>query len=196
MDQITCYKLRNSTVLLCLHNNNQNDAIKEQSLNLGKTNSRLWINLHEVHYNSKNYFKWFIFEVFHSTASFFVICIIFRMAHACVLTRECHATSDIKYSAAHSCCLHRCRITSWLWSYSIPLLEQTNSPISRQKKFVKLRNIKMCNSPGRTWNSTPMDVSFLTLVHHVVKRTIQVKARRNSLLVSYDAMPPYGGCGS
>jgi len=41
-----------------------------------------------------------------------------------------------------------------------------------------------------------MGVSLLTLARLVMKHTIQVKARQNILLVSYDAMPPYGGYGS
>ena len=36
MDQNTRYRLRNSTVLLCLHNNNHNEVIEEQSLNFIK----------------------------------------------------------------------------------------------------------------------------------------------------------------
>jgi len=41
-----------------------------------------------------------------------------------------------------------------------------------------------------------MGMSILALAHLVVKRTMQVKARQNIiLLVSYDAMPPYGGYG-
>ena len=63
--------------------------------------------------------------------------------------------------------------------------------------------MKLCNKcalvlegPGYPRNSTPMGVSILALAHLVVKRTIQVKARQNIiLLVSYDAMPPYGGYG-
>jgi len=78
------------------------------------------------------------------------------------------------------------------------LLERPNSPILRQKKFVKLR--KKCTlvreRPGYPRNGTPMGMSILALAHLVVKRTIQVKVRQNILLVSYDAMPPYGGCGS
>ena len=67
------------------------------------------------------------------------------------------------------------------------------------KMFVKLRNkcALVREGPGYPRNGTPMGVSILALAHLVVKRTIQVKARRNIiLLVSYDAMPPYGGCGS
>ena len=51
--------------------------------------------------------------------------------------------------------------------------------------------------PGYPRNGTLMGVSLMALVHLVMKRTIQVKARQNIILsVSYDAMPPYGGYGS
>ena len=67
------------------------------------------------------------------------------------------------------------------------------------KKFVKLCNkcalVREASSYPR--NGTPMGMSLLALAHLVIKLTIQVKARQNIiLLVSYDAMPPYGGCGS
>ena len=64
---------------------------------------------------------------------------------------------------------------------------------------MKLRNKRalVWEGPGYPRNGTPMGVSLLALVHLVMKRTIQVKARQNIiLLVSYDAMPPYGGYGS
>jgi len=51
--------------------------------------------------------------------------------------------------------------------------------------------------PSYPRNGTPMGVYLLTLAHLVMKCTIQVKVKRNIiLLVSYNAMPPYGGCGS
>jgi len=48
--------------------------------------------------------------------------------------------------------------------------------------------------PGYPRNSTPMGVAILALAHLVMKCTIQVKVRQNIiLLLSYDAIPPYGG---
>jgi len=47
--------------------------------------------------------------------------------------------------------------------------------------------------PSYPRNSTPIGVAILALAH-LVKCTIQVKARQNVLLLlSYDAIPPYGG---
>ena len=68
----------------------------------------------------------------------------------------------------------------------------------KTKKFVKLCNKRALvrEGPGYPRNGTPMGVSLLTLARLVMKHTIQVKARQNILLVSYDAMPPYGGYGS
>ena len=63
------------------------------------------------------------------------------------------------------------------------------------KKFVKLCDNHALGS-GYPRNGTSMDMSLLALVHLVMKRTIQMKARRNILLVSYAAMPrPYGSFG-
>jgi len=42
MDQNIHYKLRNS---LCLHNNNHNEVIKEQSLNFGKNQPEQTVGL-------------------------------------------------------------------------------------------------------------------------------------------------------
>jgi len=63
---------------------------------------------------------------------------------------------------------------------------------------VKLRNKRALvqEGPGYPKNGTPMGVSILALAYLVVKHTIQVKVRQNIiLLVSCDAMPPYGGYG-
>jgi len=68
----------------------------------------------------------------------------------------------------------------------------------KTKKFVKLCNkcALVREGPGYPTNGIPMGVSILELAHLVVKRTIQVKARRSIiLLVSYDAIPPYGDYG-
>ena len=68
----------------------------------------------------------------------------------------------------------------------------------KTKKFLKLRNKRALvqEGPGYPRNSTSMGVSLLALAHLVMRHTIQVKTRRNIILLgSYDAMPPYGGCG-
>ena len=65
-------------------------------------------------------------------------------------------------------------------------------------KIVKLRNkcALVWEESGCPRNGTPMGMSLLALAHLVMKHTIQVKARQNIvLLMSYDTMPPYGGCG-
>ena len=68
----------------------------------------------------------------------------------------------------------------------------------KTKKFVKLFNKRALvrEGPGYPRNGAPMGVPLLALAHLVMKRTIQVKARQNIILVSYGAMPPYGGYGS
>jgi len=45
MDQNIRYKLRNSTMLFMLHNNNHNEAIKEQSLNFVKNQPEQTVGL-------------------------------------------------------------------------------------------------------------------------------------------------------
>jgi len=69
----------------------------------------------------------------------------------------------------------------------------------KTKKIVKLRNKRTLvqEGPGYPRNSTPVGVSLLAPAHLVMKHTIQVKVRQNIiLLVSCDAMPPYGGFAS
>ena len=68
----------------------------------------------------------------------------------------------------------------------------------KTKKFVKLhiKRALVQEGPNYPRNSTPMGVFLLALAHLIMKGTIQVKVRQNILSKSYDAMPPYGSCGS
>jgi len=87
-----------------------------------------------------NYYVWFIYKAIHSTAGFYVICVILGIAHAYSYSwPPNHAwdniTSEITYSAPYSFCLHRCITTSWWSHYSIQLEKWLNSPASRLKSL-------------------------------------------------------------
>ena len=125
-----------------------------------------------------------------SRADFFLICAIFVWCMH-ILTCGHHGMSRIKYCTPDA---YWCLAISWLSNYDIWFLGWSSLPISRPKLCHKCALLR--EGPSYPRSNIPMGMSLLALAHFVMECTIEVKARQNIiLLVSYNAMLPYGSYG-